>query len=166
MGVLAADPEQIRNLPPEERLEKLSNVFKNEPNEAARWDAVWLAGELAEETNLSGPIFEKIGEMYDWVMRNDSNSVVRHEVCYQIAGRNMRKQIPTLMDAVLHDESDLVRHEAIECLSIIRADDKMDEIIRKGMEDQSKIVRETAVFVQKRMDRVKGKEYDRMTGSF
>jgi len=166
MGVLAADPEQIRGLPHEERLEKLSNVFKNEPNEAARWDAVWLAGELAEETNLGGPIFEKIGELYDWVMRNDNNSVVRHEVCYQIAGRNMRKQIPTLMDAAVHDESDLVRHEAIECLSIIRADDKMDEIIRKGMEDQSKIVRETAVFVQKRIDRVKGKEYDRMIGSF
>lgn len=166
MGVLAADPEQIRSLPQEERLQKLAFVFKNDPDEAARWDAVWLAGEMAEETNLSGPIFEKIGELYDWVIRNDNNSVVRHEVCYQIAGRNMRKQIPALISAALHDESDLVRHEAIECLSIIRADDKMDEIIRKGMGDSSKIVRETAIFVQKRLNRVKGKDYDRMLGSF
>lgn len=166
MGVLAADPEQIRSLPQKDRLEKLAFVFKNEPNEAARWDAVWLAGELAEETNLKGPIFEQIGELYNWIMRNDDNSVVRHEVCYQIAGRNMRKQIPVLLDAALHDESDLVRHEAIECLSIIRADDEIVQVIKKGMEDPSKIVRDTAVFVQKRIDRVKGKEYDRMLGSF
>lgn len=166
MGVLVVDPDHIRNLPQEERLENLTFVFKNDPDEAARWDAVWLAGELAEETHLSGPIFEKIGELYDWVIKNDNNSVVRHEVCYQVAGRNMRKQIPALMDAAFHDESDLVRHEAIECLSIIRADDKMDEIIRKGMNDPSKIVRETAIFVQKRINRVKGKEYDRMVGSF
>ena len=166
MGVVAADPEQIRSLPQEERLEKLDFVFKHDPDEAARWDAVWLAGELAEETNLNGPTFEKIGELYDWVIRNDNNRVVRHEVCYQIAGRNMRKQIPALISAALYDESDLVRHEAIECLSIIRADDKMDEVIKKSMNDSSEIVRDTALFVQKRINRVKGKEYDRMMGSF
>jgi hypothetical protein len=166
MGLVASDPDEIRKLPHKERLGKLWGMFKNNPDEAARWDAVWLAGEMAEETGLKGPIFDEIGQMYAWVLKNDDNSIVRHEVCYQIAGRDMRKQIPELFDAAVNDESDLVRHEATECLSIIHAHKECEKAIAKNLNDPSKAVQETAIFVKKRMARIMDKEYDRMLGSF
>jgi HEAT repeat protein len=166
VGLVAADPDQIRKLPHEARVQRFWEIFKNDPDEAARWDAVWLAGETAEEIGLKGPIFDEIGKMCGWVLRNDENSIVRHEVCYQIAGRAMKKQIPDLLEAAIHDKSDLVRHEATECLSIIHAHDESKIAIEKNLSDPSLSVRETAIFVQKRMERIKNKEYDRMVGSF
>ena len=165
-GLVASDPDEIRKLPYDKRVAMLWDVFKNNPNEAARWDAVWLAGELAEETGLKGSIFEQVQYMCGWVLQNDQNSIVRHEVCYQIAGRAMHAQIPNLLHAAMHDESELVRHEATECLSIIHANEESKKAIEKNLNDPSLIVRETAAFVQKRMERIDGKEYDRMLKSF
>ena len=70
----------------------------------------------------------------------------------------MRDKIPDLAEAGLHDESALVRHEAIECLGIIRAFDQMDAI-KKALDDPSEHVRITARMVLKRMERYKGKEF-------
>ena len=124
-----------------------------------------MNGEMAEETGLEGPMFEKTGELFAWALKNDNNSIVRHEICYQIAGRNMRKYIPNLVKAALHDKSELVRHEAVECLSIIHAFDYENDV-KKLLNDSSEMVRETATFVLKRMARTRDKEYDRMMSSF
>ncbi|NIT60660.1 MAG: HEAT repeat domain-containing protein, partial [Aliifodinibius sp.] len=82
-------------------------------------------------------------DLFAWVLKNDPNDVVRHEVCYQIAARNMRRIIPELAHAANYDPSPLVRHEATECLMIIRAVDQIDAI-KKSLEDENESVRNTA----------------------
>ena len=158
MSELALDENELRKLSLEERITKLEQIFKTSDDESARWDAVWLAGEIPVHVGLKGPLFDRVADLYAWVLKNDDNAVVRHEVCYQISGRNMRSKIPELVDAGLHDKSPLVRHEAIECLGIIRANDQM-ESIRKGLEEPNEYVRETARMVIKRMERLQEKEF-------
>jgi HEAT repeat protein len=79
---------------------------------------------------------------------------VKHEACYQIAARNMRKMIPILIDAALFDTSILTKHEALESLGLMRAFE-VENLIKKAVEDPSVDVRETAGFVLKRFDRMK-----------
>lgn len=144
----------IKNLPLEERFEKIQEIFKTSRDESERWDAVWLGGEIPVEVNLEGPLFEKMTDLFAWVLKNDPSDVVRHEVCYQIAARNMRRIIPDLAHAANYDPSPLVRHEATECLMIIRATDQMDAI-RRSLKDENESVRNTAELVLKRMKRYK-----------
>jgi hypothetical protein len=158
MSKLALDDNELRKLPLEERFSKLEYIFKNSDDESSRWDAVWLAGEIPVEVGLKGPLFDKVADLYAWVLKNDDNAVVRHEVCYQIAGRNMRDKIPDLAESGLNDKSALVRHEAIECLGIIYAFDQIPAM-KKALDDPSEYVRETARMVLKRMERIKGKEF-------
>ena len=158
MSKLALDEEKLRELSLEDRVTKLENIFKNSEDESARWDAVWLAGEIPVQVGLKGPLFDRVADIYAWILKNDDNAVVRHEVCYQIAGRNMRDKIPDLVESGLYDKSALVRHEAIECLGIIRAFDEIDAM-KKALNDSSEYVRETARMVLKRMDRLKDKEF-------
>jgi len=165
MGQVSLDTDGIRKLPHEERIEKLNDILKNSTDESERWDAVWMLGELAEETGLKGPIFEKAGELLAWSLKHDDNSIVRHEISYQIAGRGYHKHIPDLIESALHDKSSLVRHESCECLSIIQAKDAKP-FVESLLKDPVDVVRETAQFVLKRMERTKNKEYDRMLSSF
>lgn len=165
MTQVAIDTAGIRNLPHKERLEKLTEIFHHSKDESERWDAVWMTGELAEETGLKGTIFEQAGELLAWALKHDDNSIVRHEISYQIAGRGYKKHIPDLIESALHDKSPLVRHESCECLSIIHALDAKP-YVEKLLDDPEEIVRETAQFVLKRMERTKDKEYDRMLSSF
>ncbi|MHA7733566.1 HEAT repeat domain-containing protein [Nitrosopumilus sp. S6] len=144
----------IKNLPLEERFEKIQEIFKTSKDESERWDAVWLGGEIPVEVNLKGPLFEKMTDLFAWVLKNDPNDVVRHEVCYQIAARNMRRIIPDLAYAANYDPSPLVRHEATECLMIIRATDQIDAI-QRSLKDENESVRNTAKLVLKRMNRYK-----------
>ena len=146
----------IKKLPLEERFEKLEQIFKTSKDESERWDAVWLAGEIPVEVNLKGPLFEKMTDLFAWVLKNDPNDVVRHEVCYQIAARNMRRIIPELAYSANYDASPLVRHEATECLMIIRATDQI-EAIERSMKDENESVRNTAQLVLKRMMRYKSR---------
>jgi len=154
------DEGHIRDLPPRQRLDRCTNILKNEIDESLRWDAVWLAGELAELTNPIDPMFDEVSDLMAWVLKNDTNGVVKHEACFQIAARNMRKKIPDLVDSAFYDKSSLVRHEALESLGLMRAFDSMD-LILKSTKDQSNDVRETAEFVLKRLQRLKelGGEY-------
>ena len=162
---LAVDEASIRALSMGKRLEKLEHIFKNSNDESERWDAVWLGGEIAAEVLPESSIFKKLADMFAYVLRYDDNIVVRHEVCYQIAGRNMREKIPDLAWSAQNDPSDLVRHEATECLGIIHADDEI-ETIEKALKDPSKNVRDTASFVLKRMKRTKGEKFNPYTTSF
>jgi len=162
---LALDEKNIRSLPIPERIERLEHIFKNSGDESERWDAVWLTGEIIADVESNGAIFKKIADLFAWVLRYDENIVVRHEVCYQIAGRDMREKIPDLVWSALNDPSDLVRHEATECLGIIHADDEI-ETIQKATNDPSKNVRDTAYFVLKRMNRTKGKKFSPETSAY
>jgi HEAT repeat protein len=58
----------------------------------------------------------------------------------------MRAKIPYLVNSALNDKSELVRHEAIEALGLMRAHESK-ETPRKMLEDPSEAVRETLQFL-------------------
>ena len=149
------DEQDIRKLPPKERLDKCSFMLKNSNDESIRWDAVWLAGEVAETSDPGDPIFNEVADLMVWVLENDDNGVVKHEAAFQIAARNMRKKIPDLINSVLNDKSGLVQHEALESLGLMRAFD-VEEIIAKAVSDPNHDISQTAAFVLKRFARLKG----------
>ncbi len=152
MSNIILDEGKLRNLPIRERLDKCISIIKNEPDESLRWDAVWLAGEIAE-MNPDTPLFDEVADLMAWVLKNDNNGVVKHEACYQIAARNMRKKIPDLVETALNDKSVIAKHEAIESLGLMRAFDSKD-LISKSLEDPNPEVRETTAFVMKRLERL------------
>ncbi len=142
------DEYDMRKLPPRERLDKIIQILRNERDESIRWDSVWLAGEITEVIDKDDPIFAEIADLMVWVLLNDDNGIVKHEAAFQIGLRNMKAKIP-----YLNDKNELVRHEAIEALGLMRAHG-CKETLRKMIEDPSDAVRETAVFVLKRLDRL------------
>lgn len=147
------DEYEMRKLPPRERLNKIMQVLRNERDESIRWDSIWLAGEITEVINIDDPIFDEIADVMVWVLQNDDNGIVKHEAAFQIGVRNMRAKIPHLINSALNDKSELVRHESIEALGLMRAHE-CKETLKKMLEDPSEAVRETAVFVLKRLDRL------------
>ncbi len=162
MSKIILDEGKLRDLPIRERLDKCALIIKNDTDESLRWDAVWLAGEIAEMSPDS-LLFNEVADLMVWVLKNDDNGVVKHEACYQIAARNMREKIPDLIQTALNDNSVIAKHEAIESLGLMRAFDSKDLLFR-AMEDPDSDVKETAAFVLKRLHRLekletKNKEY-------
>jgi HEAT repeat protein len=147
------DEYDTRKLPPRRRLDKIKHILRKEKDESIRWDSVWLAGEIIEVIDKDDPIFAEIADLMVWVLNNDNNGIVKHEAAFQIGVRNMRNKIPYLIDSALNDKNELVRHEAIEALGLMRAHECKEDL-RKMMEDPSDAVRETAIFVIKRLDRL------------
>jgi HEAT repeat protein len=148
-----SDEFDMRKLPPRQRLDKITQVLKNERDESIRWESIWLVGEITEELiNTDDPIFDEIADLLVWVLRNDDNGIVKHEAAFQIGLRNMRAKIPYLVNSALNDKSELVRHEATESLGFMRAHE-CKETLGKALEDPSEAVRETAVLMLKRLDR-------------
>jgi len=154
MAIEVFDESKMRELSDEDRFIACERILKSEADESKRWDAVWLIGELAENKTESDPMFNKVADVIEWVLKNDNNGVVKHEASFQIAARNMRQKIPVLVDAALYDKSVLTKHESIEALGLMRAFEAED-LIRKTLDDPSIDVRETAGFVLKRFDRLK-----------
>jgi HEAT repeat protein len=149
-----SDEFDMRKLPPRQRLDKITQILKNERDESIRWESIWLVGEITEELiNTDDPIFYEIADLLVWVLQNDDNGIVKHEAAFQIGLRNMKSKIPDLINSILNDKKELVRHEAIEALGLMRAHE-CKETLRKMLEDPSDAVRETAVFVLKRLDRL------------
>ncbi|HSB56861.1 MAG TPA: HEAT repeat domain-containing protein [Nitrosopumilaceae archaeon] len=148
------DEKEVRKLPPKERLENCSLILKNSNDESLRWDAVWLAGEIAEDSGPDDPIFDQVADLMVWVLENDNNGVVKHEASFQIAARNMRKKIPDLVKSVQSDKSGLVKHESLESLGLMRAFE-VEEMIAKAVSDPNHDVSQTAAFVLKRFARLK-----------
>lgn len=155
MSNIVIDENDLRELPPEERFSKCQDILQNSKDESLRWDAVWLAGEIAVD---SPKLFYKIADLMVWVLQNDTNGVVKHEACYQIAARDMREKIPDLIYTGLHDDSIVARHEAIEALGLMRAFEATQHI-ESALSDPNPDVKETAEFVVKRLNRLKGQEY-------
>lgn len=154
MGIELLDENNIRSLPSNERFEKCEQILKNEKDESKRWDAVWLIGELAEKKDPNDSMFQNVSNVLEWVLLNDTNSVVKHEACFQVAARNMREKIPVLVNTALYNTSILAKHEAIESLGLMRAYEA-EPLIRKALDDPSADVRETALFVLKRFERLR-----------
>jgi HEAT repeat protein len=154
MAIEVFDESKMRELSDEDRFKACEQILKNENDESKRWDAVWLIGELAENKTEKDPMFNKVADVIEWVMKHDDNGVVKHEAAFQIAARNMREKIHVLVNAALYDESVLTKHESIEALGLMRAFEA-EELIQKTLKDPSIDVRETAEFVLKRFDRLK-----------
>jgi len=150
------DEYNMRTLPPRLRLDKVIQVLKNgnERDESIRWDCIWLAGEITEAVSKDDPISTEIADLMVWVLNNDDNGIVRHEAAFQIGLHNMRAKIPDLINSILNDRSDLVKHEAIEALGLLR-DHGSKETLTMMLEDKSEAVSETASFVLKRLERLK-----------
>jgi len=148
------DENNVRKMPLDKRLELCTFVIKNDQDESKRWDAVWLAGEIAEITGPTKSIFEQIADLMEWILENDNNGVVKHEACFQIAARNMRNKIPALINSAFSDQSGLVKHEALESLGLMRAFE-VEDSIKKALDDLNPDVSETARFVLKRLERMR-----------
>jgi hypothetical protein len=153
MAIEIYDENKLRELPVDQRLSMCERIIKNDSDESKRWDAIWLVGEIAEKRDSEDPVFAKAADLMEWCLKNDDNGVVKHEACYQIAGRNMRSKIPCLVESALNDKSILTKHEAIESLGLMRAFEAVD-LIRDAEVDPSIDVRETARFVIKRLQRL------------
>jgi len=158
MSSIVVDENNIRVLPLKERYDICCSILKTEKDESKRWDAVWLAGEIAEIAGPDEPIFDQVADLMKWILENDDNGVVKHEACFQIAARNMREKIPDLINSAFHDNSGLVKHEALESLGLMRAYDSKPSII-KLLKDSNPVVSETARFVIKRLERFKDSKY-------
>lgn len=153
MGLMIFDDNNIRKLPPDQRLEVCKEIMQNEVDESKRWDAVWLAGETVENATPGSLLFDQVADLMEWVLEHDDNNVVKHEACYQIAARNMRQKIPALVKAALNDKSGLTKHEALESLGLMRATEALG-MIKNALNDPVEDVRQTAKFVIKRLKRM------------
>ena len=154
MAIQIFDENKIREMSAEIRFKTCKEILENERDESKRWDAVWMVGELIEGLDEKNNFRSLVADLFEWVLRNDTNGVVKHEASFQIAARNLRQKIPVLTDIALNDTSMLSRHEAIEALGLMRAFETED-IIKKIAEDSCVDIRETAKFVVKRFQRLK-----------
>ncbi len=150
------DENNLRQLSPEKRLEKLEEILKHNIDSSKRWDAVWLVGELAKKEG-SGYLYDRAANLLVWALENDDNGVVKHEICYQIVSCNMREKIPDLLNSALNDESSLARHEALECLGGMEAFEVKDDL-KKALQDPVSYVAETAAFAIRRLERMKNRK--------
>lgn len=145
------DEYEMRKLHPRERFDKITNILKSEQDQSVRWDCIWLAGEIVNEEEL---LATDVADLMVWILNNDSDSIVRHEAAFQIGLHNMRDKIPDLVHAIMNDKSDLVKHEAIEALGLLR-DQQCQDTLQCMLHDKSEAVRDTALFVIKRLSRLK-----------
>lgn len=140
-------------MPIRERLDVCTSIIKNEKDESLRGEAVWVIGKTANEVGHDDPVYNEIADLFEAVLKNDNNDVVKHEVCFQIGEHNMRKKIPVLVNSALSDPSELVRHEAIEALGLLKAFECRDAL-KKALQDPNFAVKQTAIFVLKQLDRL------------
>jgi HEAT repeat protein len=150
------DEYETRRMPLRERLDKVTQILRNEKDESIRWDAVWLAGEITEAVEKEDPILSEIADLMVWVLRNDDNGIVKHEAAFQIGVRNMRTKIPDLLYSAMNDKSEIARHESIEALGLMRAHEAAEKL-EEMTTSPSDAVRETAIFVLKRLARLKNR---------
>jgi hypothetical protein len=155
---------KLNELIPDTRLAVCVEKIKNGKNsESQRWDCLVIIGEFyvkLKENKFPELSPEKIKKMISeiestlkWMIYNEKNCVVHHEVAYQVAARNMINLVPDMVYAALHSESIVSRHEYTECLGVMKAFDELQEIIPSILKDDDPDVRQTAKFVKDRMSR-------------
>lgn len=151
------DEYDIRSIhPARKRFNKIKEILTTEEDESKRWDCVWLAGEICDICPKTDRIQTDIADLMCWLLVNDPSGIVKHEAAFQIGLRNFRDKIPNLIDCILNDNSDVAVHEAIEALGLMRVFDAIP-ILQKLVDSPRQAVSETAIFVIKRLERMKGK---------
>jgi len=154
---------KLNELPPETRLAVCVEKIKNGKNsESQRWDCLIIISELYVKltSNFQEVHSKKIKKMLSeiestlkWMVYNEKNCVVHHEIAYQIAARNMINLIPDMVNAALHSKSIVSRHEYLECLGVMKAFEDLKKIIPHALKDSNPDVRQTAEFAEDRMNR-------------
>lgn len=155
---------KLNELFPKMRLAVCIEKIKNGKNsESQRWDCLIIISELyvkLRENQFPEIPDEKIEEMLSeieatlkWMIYNERNCVVHHEVAYQVAARNMVNLIPDMVYAALKSESIVSRHEFTECLGVMKAFNELHKIIPSILKDSNPDVRQTAEFARDRMER-------------
>jgi len=148
------DEYVLLKLPPKERLESCKEILRDEIDESLRWDAVWLAGEIAEDAEPNDPIFAEVADLMAWILKHDDSGIVKHEASYQIGMRKMISKIPDLVNSALNDNNGLVVHESIEALGLLNAMDS-NELISKSLKSNNIDIKQTMEFVLSRLERQK-----------
>lgn len=155
---------RLNELDPETRLEVSLEKIKNGKNsESQRWDCLIIISELYVKLKKNQyreigaqkvkKMISKIESTLKWMIYNEDNCVVHHEVAYQVAARNITRLIPDMIDAALHSKSIVSRHEYLECLGVMKAFDELEEIIPIALKDKNPDVRQTAKFAKDRLTR-------------
>jgi len=155
---------RLNELDPETRLDVSYEKITNGKNsESQRWDCLIIISELYVKLNKNQypdlgkkkveKMISKIESILKWMIYNEKNCVVHHEVAYQVAARNMTSLIPDMVQAALHSKSIVSRHEYLECLGVMKAFDELKKILPKALKDKNPDVRETAEFAQDRISR-------------
>lgn len=150
MGIIYAESNLLQ-IPILQRYDICYNILKTDDDESLRGEAVWVLGKTLEESDNA--LREKIENLLEDVLKNDTNAVVKHEVSFQLGEHNVMRKLPALIDASLHDPSELVRHESIEAIGLLKAFDAKDDL-KKALADPNEAVRQTASFVLKQLGRL------------
>lgn len=155
---------RLNELDPETRLEvSIEKITNGKNSESQRWDCLIIISELyvkLKKNQFSELGSQKIKKMeskiestLEWMIYNEKNCVVHHEIAYQIAARNMTRLIPDMVHAALHSKSIVSRHEYLECLGVMKAFDELKNIIPISLKDKNKDVKQTAEFAKDRLSR-------------
>ena len=155
---------RLNELDPETRLKvSVEKITNGKNSESQRWDCLIIISELYVKLKKNQypdlgikkikKMISKIESTLKWMIHNEKNCVVHHEVAYQVAARNITNLIPDMVDAALHSKSIVSRHEYLECLGVMKAFDEIKKILPKALKDKNPDVRETAQFAQDRLSR-------------
>jgi len=155
---------RLNELDPETRLEvSVEKITNGKNSESQRWDCLIIISELyvklsKNQYNDLGKqkikkMISKIESTLKWMIHNEKNCVVHHEVAYQVAARNITNLVPDMVEAALHSKSVVSRHEYLECLGVMKAFDELKKILPKMLKDKNPDVRETAEFAKDRLSR-------------
>ena len=155
---------RLNELDPETRLEvSIEKITNGKNSESQRWDCLIIISELyvkLKKNQFSEMGSQKIKKMESkiestlkWMIYNEKNCVVHHEIAYQIAARNITRLIPDMVYAALHSKSIVSRHEYLECLGVMKAFDELKNIIPASLKDKNTDVKQTAEFAKDRLSR-------------
>lgn len=150
MGIIYAESTLLQ-IPLQQRYDVCYKILKTNDDESLRGEVVWVLGKSLEEVDNS--LQQKIEDLLEDVLKNDNNAVVKHEVSFQLGEHNVMRKLPALIDASLNDPSELVRHESIEAIGLLKAFESKD-YLKKALDDPNEAVKQTAQFVLKQLDRL------------
>jgi len=155
---------RLNELDPETRLKvSVEKITNGKNSESQRWDCLIIISELYVKLKKNQypdlgkqkikKMISKIELTLKWMIYNEKNCVVHHEVAYQVAARNITNLIPYMVDAALHSKSVVSRHEYLECLGVMKAFDELKKILPRVLKDKNSDVRDTAQFAKDRLSR-------------
>lgn len=133
--------------------DELEPADEGKGDESVRYDCLLVMQRTVEEVRDTDPkLFDEIGELFGSMLLTDPSGFVRHEAAFQLGYLDMYKQKDALKKAAIYDNNDIVRHEAVEGLGLLRNDDVgfFEWVIEN---DSSAGVKETAVIFVKRASR-------------